>query len=468
MKRRCLSLSGYVALACLCACTPNSRQNADADAVRMVELKNPILPGYFADPSLVQYDGKFYMYATADPWGTDFLSCWVSDDFQNWTFHTLNWPTKAACSTRRSEANKVWAPSVVQKGDTFYMYVSVGSEVWCGKAKHPLGPWENMLDDKPLIVGDETKYYHVIDAEVFTDDDGKNYLYWGSGWNWTNGHCYAAELGEDMKSFVGEPVEVTPDHYFEAPFMLKRDGKYYLTYSEGKTIDETYEVRYAVGDTPFGPFVEADNSPILTFNDSLQVYGPGHHAAFTYGGEQYILYHRHRLPFVTGTAYRQTCLGKLVFNGDKVGLQTIVPTHVQAFPDLSSTTQKKSFLPKSASATSTTTPDFTPSKALDYDYTTRWEAADDDKDPKLEFIFKELITPQTIELRPEYPWKKYYFKVITSIDGECWNTLADYSSEGVSGSPVELKARKSFRYVRIFFAPHPDAARPSLWEVAFY
>ena len=96
---------------CLSSCSTKVMK----EEIRMVELQNPIIPGYFADPSLVQYNGKFYMYVTADPWGTGFLSCWVSDDFQNWTFHTLNWPTKAACTTSLSEVNKVWAPSVIQK-----------------------------------------------------------------------------------------------------------------------------------------------------------------------------------------------------------------------------------------------------------------------------------------------------------------------------------------------------------------
>ena len=134
------------------------------------------------------------------------------------------------------------------------MYVSVGSEVWCGKAAHPLGPWENVLGDKPMISFDTTRYYHVIDAEAFIDDDGKAYLYWGSGWGWTNGHCFGARLNDDMASFATEPVEVTPAHYFEAPYMLKHNGKYYLTYSEGKTIDDTYKVCYAVGDHPLGTF----------------------------------------------------------------------------------------------------------------------------------------------------------------------------------------------------------------------
>ena len=75
-------------------------------------------------------------------------------------------PTKAACTSALSHKNMVWAPSVIQKGDMFYMYVSVGSEVWCGKAAHPLGPWENVLGDKPMISFDTTRYYHVIDAEA--------------------------------------------------------------------------------------------------------------------------------------------------------------------------------------------------------------------------------------------------------------------------------------------------------------
>ncbi|HEX8234969.1 MAG TPA: hypothetical protein VF600_03350 [Abditibacteriaceae bacterium] len=38
---------------------------------------NPILPGYYADPSIVQHDGKNYIYVTLDPWGSDTLGCWA-------------------------------------------------------------------------------------------------------------------------------------------------------------------------------------------------------------------------------------------------------------------------------------------------------------------------------------------------------------------------------------------------------
>ncbi len=433
-----------------------------------IQLHNPIIPGYFADPSVVQYEGKFYMYATADPWGTDFLSCWVSDDFQNWTFNRLNWPTKASCTSERSEENMVWAPSVVQKGDSFYMYVSVGSEVWCGKASHPLGPWENMLGDKPMIDGDDTRYYHVIDAEAFIDEDGETYLYWGSGWDWKNGHCMAARLNEDMKSFATEPVEVTPERYFEAPLMLKHNGKYYLTYSEGITMDETYEVRYAVGDTPFGPFTQAENSPILKYDESLQVYGPGHHAIVPYNGENYILYHRHRLPFVTGTAYRQTCIGKLTFNDELEQINNITPFHTQEFPLIKKDT--RSFIvPSNVISTSSAADYAIAESVLDSDYTTRWEASEEDSAPSLTFMFEDKVTrPAQIEIRPEYPWKKYHMKVETSEDGNGWNTVADYSAAGVYGSPILVATNQPFNSVRVTYNVNTEEERPSIWEVLFY
>ncbi len=456
---RNLSIFGAILLL-LGSCAPKGE-------TATIELKSPIIPGYFADPSVVQYEGKFYMYATADPWGTDFLSCWVSEDFVNWEFNTLNWPTKDACSSELSSDSMVWAPSVIQKGDAFYMYVSVGSEVWCGKASHPLGPWESMTGDKPMISYDPTRYYHVIDAEAFIDDDGQAYLYWGSGWDWKNGHCMAAKLDDDMKSFATEPVEVTPTRYFEAPLMVKHDGKYYLTYSEGITMDETYEVRYAVGDNPFGPFTEAENSPILKYDDSLQVYGPGHHTVVPYNGELYILYHRHRLPFVAGTAYRQTCIGKLTFDDEKSRIDNITPYHSIEFPLIKE--DERVFIEPSGLTVSSESAAYAAADCvLDSDYTTRWEAAEDDSEPTLTFIFDKMKDSAQIEIRPEYPWKKYFMKVETSEYGNEWKTAADYSAEGISGSPVIVPANEPFSMVRIIFTADTEDARPSVWEVLFY
>lgn len=432
----------------------------------MQPLGNPVLPGYFADPSVVQLNGTYYMYATADPWGTDFLSCWTSDDFHNWEWHKLNWPTKEACTSPLSNDNMVWAPSVVERGGMYYMYVSVGSEVWCGKAASPLGPWENALGDKPLIPADTTMYYHAIDAEAFIDDDGKAYLYWGSGWNWTNGHCFVAELNDDMCSFKGEPEDVTPAHYFEGPFMVKRNGNYFLTYSEGKTIDTTYEVRYAVGDNPFGPFTEADNSPILETHDDLKVYGPGHHTVVTCGGKDYILYHKHRLPYEEGTTYRQTCIAPLEFTGDTI--KTIKPLDSVMFP-LADRLALSWVEPASVEASGSESADFAAQCAFDKSNLTRWQAAEGDSLPVLTANFNGKPMIDTVRILPEYPWKQYYFKIETSQDnGSTWSLAADYTQRGATGSPILVAVGKECDAVKVEFAQSDStAALPSLWEVKF-
>lgn len=433
----------------------------------IIELQNPVIPGYFADPSIVQYEGKFYMYVTADPWGGNFLACWESDDFRNWTFHKLNWPTKEACTSPLSNHNMVWAPSVVEKDGAFYMYISVGSEVWCGKAAHPLGPWENMLGDQAMIPYDTSLFYHVIDAEAFIDDDGKAYLYWGSGWEWINGHCFAAELNNDMSSFKSEPIEVTPSHYFEGPFMVKRNDKYYLTYSEGKTIDASYEVRYAVGDNPYGPFTEAGNSPILKTADSLRVYGPGHHTLLSFEGKDYIVYHRHSLPFVPGEAYRQVCINELLFDESNGQIKKIVPAHTQRFPNLSNPSMRR-ISPLSITASSEKSNDAKAQNAIDNNFGTLWKASTEDESPRIFVSFEEPASVGMMEIRFEYPWKNYFITIETSSDGKNWAAFADYTETGISGSPVNITLNKKVSHIRMSFDKSKQEAIPAVWDVFFY
>lgn len=431
-----------------------------------VELQNPLIPGYFADPSVVEHEGKYYLYATADPWGGDFLSCWVSDDFQNWTFNKLNWPTKAACTSPLSNSNNVWAPSVVRHGNSFYMYVSVGSEIWAGKASHPLGPWENMLGDRPLVPFDTTRYTHEIDAEAFVDDDGKAYLYWGSGWDWINGRCWVAELNSDMASFATDRKEITPERYFEGPWMIKHDGTYYLTYSEGKTIEDSYEVRYATSDSPFGPFTQAANSPILTKDAGLQVFGPGHHTIVKLKDQHYILYHKHRLPFESGSAYRQISMNPLHFDAKAKQIKNIVPELKVNIPKVGGASSPLVKVYPATVTASTSAFDYTgPANVADRHYGTLWQPATGDTLPQLMAVFDDLQLPATLELRFEYPWKRYFFRVETSEDGVGWTTEADYSKVGAEGSPVAVTLSHNFKHLRLTFTRHSDDTIPALFEM---
>jgi beta-xylosidase len=209
----------------------------------------------------------------------------------------------------------VWAPSVVKGRDgRFYMYVAVGSEIWGGVSNTPLGPWKNLKNDQsPIVKSTDYPSVHNIDPDCFIDDDGNAYLYWGSGYKWINGHCMAVKLKADMVTFDGAPIEVTTPHFFEAAHMVKRNNIYYLMFSEGKAIDASYQVGYAKGATPLGPFKEDGHLVILKTSADSTIIGPGHNTTFTNKGQMYILYHK-ILPQKKAYVLRQLCLDSLNFD----------------------------------------------------------------------------------------------------------------------------------------------------------
>jgi beta-xylosidase len=142
-------------------------------------ISNPIVNEYFADPTIIKYEGSFYICATINHCGGDEVGVLETKDFKNFTKRHINWPTKKLCTSPTSGGSMVWVPSVVRKKNgKFYMYVSVGSEIWAGVSEQPLGLWKNAKEDNsPIINGKYFTGYHMIDAECFIDEDGQAYLY---------------------------------------------------------------------------------------------------------------------------------------------------------------------------------------------------------------------------------------------------------------------------------------------------
>ncbi len=83
-------------------------------------ITNPLFDGFYAaDPSIVKHNGFYYVYATIDPWGGEELAVFKTKDFVNYERIHINWPTKKQCTSSTSNSNKVWAPSVVERGESF-------------------------------------------------------------------------------------------------------------------------------------------------------------------------------------------------------------------------------------------------------------------------------------------------------------------------------------------------------------
>jgi beta-xylosidase len=100
-------------------------------------------------------------------------------------------------------------------------------------------------------------------------------------------------------------------------------------YSNGKAIDHTYNVRYAMAKSPWGPFKEGPNSPILQTSADSTTYGPGHHCVFSYNGQDYILYHR-IFPQKESYVLRQLCLDSLNFDTEG-NIKAVKPQGVASF-----------------------------------------------------------------------------------------------------------------------------------------
>jgi alpha-L-arabinofuranosidase len=269
----------------------------------------PVLPGLNADPHMAVFGDTFYLYPTTDGsegWRSSSFSAWSSRDLLNWKNEgiILDLPRDLTWGSLHA-----WAPAIAAKSGKFYFYYSAGQNVGVAVANSPVGPFRDPLG-KPLVAKSDFQGMQAIDPMVFVDDDGSAYLYWGQG------RCKAVKLNEDMISFeIAAVRDLTPPGYNEGPFVHKRNGRYYLTWSEFDTRDPRYSVAYAVGDSPLGPFTKAAQNPILRQNGAVK--GAGHHSIVQIPGrdEWIIAYHRFRIP--DGNGYnRETCLSPLRHSSD--------------------------------------------------------------------------------------------------------------------------------------------------------
>lgn len=267
---------------------------------------NPVFPGWYADPELHFFEGRFYIYPTFSAKYEDqtFFEVFSSDNLVDWEcggrildFADIPWSTNRAA----------WAPSVCEKDGRWFMFFSAGDGAGIGVAvaDHPGVPFKDALG-APLI----KEFHHgaqPIDAHAFIDDDGQAFLYYG-GWR----HAVVVKLSDDLLSTVGEFTEITPANYVEGSFMVRRKGIYYFMWSEGSWGDDTYCVAYARSESPYGPFVR--EGVVLKGNAEIGT-SAGHHSVLNLPGtdDWYICYHK-RPVGETERDHRVTCIDQVYFD----------------------------------------------------------------------------------------------------------------------------------------------------------
>lgn len=407
---------------------------------------NPLLPGYFADPTIKKIGDTYYVYATTDGngWGAGPSQVWTSKDFRNWTIQPMNWPT----------THWYWAPDMTQGYDgRYYLYYSQPVEIFGAVSDQPTGPWEPLVaDGKSIIPNYMIPGVITLDGQTFRDDDGRIYMYWGT-WGIYPGHgCAVGLLNKDMKSF--EKIERIPNtvakEFFEAPYLFKRDGIYYLMYSSGHCEDDTYRVQYVRSKTgPMGPFEYPSGNPILVTNEDGSIHGPGHHSVLEENGRYFIVYHRHNNPHSGGGFHRQVAVDELHFTAEG-DIQKVRPTH-QGVTDLMKLTDVEQDMAfgKRVKASSYYNEDFRPSFLVDNNNGTLWRAKDNQEPAWIEIDLGKLEDVQTIYIQFEYPTYAYQYRLQTSVDGKSWGTFADRSTNNRWASPVLEHGKSRARYVRL-------------------
>ncbi|MGV9276192.1 family 43 glycosylhydrolase [Streptomyces griseosporeus] len=290
--------------------------------VEAVRTRSPILPGLNADPDVRYLNGEYWLYPTTDGhrgWSGTRFRAYSSKDLVHWRDHGVVLDLGPDVTWADTYA---WAPAVAERDGLYYLYFCAEQSIGVAVAHSPAGPFKDALG-RPLVAKGAYPG-QMIDPAVFTDDDGRAYLYWG------NGHAYVAPLNPDMTSFDPAAVrDITPPDFREGSFVVKRRGTYYFMWSEDDTRSENYHVAYATGPTPLGPWTK--RGTILSKRPEYGILGTGHHSVVGVPGtdDWYIVYHRFALngpgrPGGDGT-HRETTVDRLRFAPDGT-IEPVVPT----------------------------------------------------------------------------------------------------------------------------------------------
>jgi xylan 1,4-beta-xylosidase len=255
-------------------------------------------PVPLADPTIFFDKGIYYLYGTGGNADQGF-TVYTSNDLKHWKGPVGIDNGYALVKGKTFGEKGFWAPQVYRYGSKYRMAYTANEQIAIAESDSPLGPFHQKTI-RP-ISGDGKQ----IDPFVFTDDDGKRYLYHVRLKE--GNRIFVAELnagGNDILPSTVKPVlhgelgwentEHVKWPVTEGPTVLKHKGKYYLLYSANDFRNKDYAVGYAVADHPMGPWTKMDDSPIIS-RKLLGLNGPGHGDVLTMpdGTMQYVFHIHH-------------------------------------------------------------------------------------------------------------------------------------------------------------------------------
>jgi xylan 1,4-beta-xylosidase len=269
--------------------------SAVTDPNKAVTYNNPVIPGFWSDPSVCRVGEDYYL---------------VNSTFEYFpgvpVFHSkdlVNWELIGYCIDRPTQLPKglnIFATTIRHHEGIFYMITTnMGAEGnFYVTATNPAGPWSD-----PIFIEAQG-----IDPDLFFDDDGKAYVI-SSTFN-------LFEIDIKTGKFTSEGRKLwngTGGRYPEGPHIYKKDGFYYLMIAEGGT-EEAHSETIARSKNIWGPYNSNPSNPILTHCNAAgqgnPIQGVGHaDIVHAHDGSWWIVFHGYRS--IGGTHHtlgRETCL----------------------------------------------------------------------------------------------------------------------------------------------------------------
>lgn len=310
-----------------CSQPQETTQTVEADSTASKFAHAPLVEHiYTADPSAHVFEGKIFIYPSHDI-ETDVAQDDMGSHFDMKDYHVFSMESLGGPVTDHGVALKLedvpwagrqlWAPDAAEKDGKYYLYFPAKDKqdifkIGVAVSDRPEGPFK--AEPEPI------KGTFSMDPSAFQDGNDY-YLLWGGIWGgqlqWyedqklvegrkgpTDGipapdqkalMPYIAKLDDSMTELAekprellildenGEPIKAGDNarRFFEAAWMHKYNGKYYLSYSTG----DTHFIAYAIGDSPYGPFTYQGNvlDPVEGWTN--------HHSIVEFQGKWYLFYH---------------------------------------------------------------------------------------------------------------------------------------------------------------------------------
>lgn len=396
------------------------------------------------DVSVIEDGGKYYMYCSGG-------GAWVSDDLVDWTFHYV-------------EGIPV-APDVAKYNGKFYLS---GNDDNLYVSDSPLGPFKDLGPFKNTYAP-EDGWIGGFDTKIFVDDDNTPYLYWpGRG---VSG-IYGVKLDpDDLTRFAEKPVHLfsfNPMHkwerygerneyggvaWIEGPWIIKRNGIYYLEYSASGTQWKTYAEGYYTATSPLGPYSYAPNNPLLRKTEGL-VTGTAHGSIIQGPDDEW--YQFYTIVLSNPPGGRRIGMDKITFDEDGLMYCTVtddpqpVPFATDVKTSVPVTINKVSQMDAHSKASSQQ-PDRPSAYAVDDFSGTIWFPEADDREP---YIIVDLAPATNFDIVQLFevdamrvlfgngrgniwmsmnePLPVYQYKLEVSMDGENFTTVVDQTKNSVS------------------------------------